>query len=99
MKKKFLYNALIILALTACTEQDIIEQPSTPNGGTEVRLPADVNSGELLIKFKPEMTDILDRTMTRATGSGGAMYFPDRQQERRTYPHSRPASVVSGKIR
>lgn len=33
MKKKFLYNALIILALTACTEQDIIEQPSTPNGG------------------------------------------------------------------
>ena len=73
MKKKFLYNALIILALTACTEQDIIEQPSTPNGGTEVRLPADVNSGELLIKFKPEMTDILDRTMTRATGSGGAM--------------------------
>ena len=32
MKKKFLYNALIILALTACTEQDIIEQPSTPNG-------------------------------------------------------------------
>lgn len=26
MKKKFLYNALIILALTACTEQDIIEQ-------------------------------------------------------------------------
>ena len=31
MKKKFLYNALIILALTACTEQDIIEQPSTPN--------------------------------------------------------------------
>lgn len=73
MKKKFLYNALIILALTACTEQDIIEQPSTPNGGTEVRLPADVNSGELLIKFKPEMTDILDRTMTRATGSGGAI--------------------------
>lgn len=72
-EEKFLYNALIILALTACTEQDIIEQPSTPNGGTEVRLPADVNSGELLIKFKPEMTDILDRTMTRATGSGGAM--------------------------
>ena len=32
MKKKFLYNALIILALTACTEQDIIEQPSTPSG-------------------------------------------------------------------
>ena len=33
MKKKFLYNALIILALTACTEQDIIEQPSPEPGG------------------------------------------------------------------
>ena len=32
MKKKFLYNALIILALTACTEQDIIEQPSPRSG-------------------------------------------------------------------
>ena len=74
MKKRFLYIALITLTLGACTEQDIVEQPSIPtDGGTEVRLPADVNSGELLIKFKPEMTDILDRTMTRAAGNGGVM--------------------------
>lgn len=74
MKKRFLYIALIALTLGACTEQDIVEQPSIPtDGGTEVRLPADVNSGELLIKFKPEMTDILDRTMTRAAGNGGVM--------------------------
>ena len=34
MKKKFLYNALIILALTACTEQDIIDSrpPRTGDG-------------------------------------------------------------------
>ena len=74
MKKRFLYIALITLTLGACTEQDIVEQPSIPtDGGTEVRLPTDVNSGELLIKFKPEMTDILDRTMTRAAGNGGVM--------------------------
>lgn len=74
MKKRFLYIALITLTLGACTEQDIVEQPSIPtDGGTEVRLPADVNSGELLIKFKPEMTDILDRTMTRAAGNGGVI--------------------------
>ena len=49
MKKRFLYIALIALTLGACTEQDIVEQPSIPtDGGTEVRLPADVNSGELL---------------------------------------------------
>ena len=73
MKKKFLYVALFALILASCSDQEIIEQPSTPTGGTEVQLPADVTSGELLIKFKPEMTDILDQTMTRATRSGGAM--------------------------
>ena len=76
MKKRFLYIALITLTLGACTEQDIVEQPSIPtDGGTEVRLPTDVNSGELLIKFKPEMTDILDRTMTRAAGNGGGCQY------------------------
>lgn len=59
------------MVFAACTEQEIIEQPSTPdNGGTEVQLPTDINSGELLIKFKPEMSDILDKTMTRAASNG-----------------------------
>ena len=39
----------------------------------EVQLPADVTSGELLIKFDPQMTDILDRTLKVTTRSGGAM--------------------------
>lgn len=73
MKKKFLYTALFALTLTACSEQELIEQPSTPTGGTEVQLPADVPSGELLIKFDPAMTEILDRTLAVATRSGGAM--------------------------
>lgn len=73
MKKKFLYIALFALTLAACSEQEIIEQPSTSPEETEVQLPADVTSGELLIKFKPEMTAILDQTMTRATRSSGAM--------------------------
>lgn len=59
------------MVFAACTEQEIIEQASTPdNGGTEVQLPTDINSGELLIKFKPEMSDILDKTMTRAASNG-----------------------------
>ena len=33
MKKKFLYNALIILALTACTEQDIYRTAVHPERG------------------------------------------------------------------
>ena len=47
MKKRFLYVTLFSLVFAACTEQEIIEQPSTPdNGGTEVQLPTDITSGE-----------------------------------------------------
>ena len=73
MKKKILYTALFAITLVSCSEQELIEQPSTPIGGTEVQLPADVTSGELLIKFDPQMTDILDRTLKVTTRSGGAM--------------------------
>ena len=73
MKKKILYTALFALMLAACSEQELTEQPSTPTGGTEVQLPADVTSGELLIKFDPAMSEILDRTLRVATRSGGAM--------------------------
>ena len=73
MKKKFLYTALFALMLAACSEQELTEQPSTPIGGTEGQLPTDVTSGELLIKFDPAMSEILDRTLKVATRSGGAM--------------------------
>ena len=73
MKKKFLYTALFALMLASCSEQEFIEQPSTPAGGTEVQFPTDVTSGELLIKFDPAMSEILDRTLKVATRSGGAM--------------------------
>lgn len=33
MKKKFLYVALFALTLASCSDQEIIEQPSTPTGG------------------------------------------------------------------
>lgn len=73
MKKIFLYTALFALMLTGCSDRELIEQPSTPTGGTEVQLPTDVTSGELLIKFDPAMTEILDRTQKVATRSGGTM--------------------------
>lgn len=33
MKKNFLYTALFALMLASCSEQEVIEQPSTPTGG------------------------------------------------------------------
>ena len=32
MKKNFLYTALFALMLASCSEQEVIEQPSTPTG-------------------------------------------------------------------
>ena len=73
MKKRFLYIALSALISASCSDREIIGQSPVSTGETEVRLPADVISGELLIKFKPEMSDVLDRTMTCTAGGGGAM--------------------------
>lgn len=72
MKKRFLYTALFALTLSACADEDLVS-PSAPEGNQEVTVPADATDGELLIKFNPEMTDILDQTMSRASRSGGVM--------------------------
>ena len=68
MKKKFFYIAMVALALTGCA--DNLSGIDSSDGKTnEVVIPADAENGELLIKFSPEMSDILDQaqsTMTRA---------------------------------
>ena len=71
MKKNFLYTALFALMLASCSEQEVIEQPSTPTGGTEVQLPADVTSGELLIKFDPATVRFLIRLSQLQQEVGG----------------------------
>ncbi|MBM6866503.1 S8 family serine peptidase [Bacteroides caecigallinarum] len=72
MKKHFLYTAVFALFIVSCAENELIEQPTTNDTEKEVFIPADAEAGELLIKFKPEMTDILDQTMSRASRSGAA---------------------------
>lgn len=73
MKKHFLYTAVFALFMVSCAENELIEQPTTNDTEKEVFIPADAEAGELLIKFKPEMTDILDQTMSRASRSGAAV--------------------------
>lgn len=65
-KKIHLYLIIVALFLGACADQDILDQgtPDTP----VVEIPIEATQGELLIKFQPEMSDILDRTQTRAAG-------------------------------
>lgn len=69
MKKIFLYTILAVFTTVACTESEIAD--SVPSKGSEaaIELPEGAIEGELIIKFAPEMTDILDRLpVSRAAG-------------------------------
>ena len=72
MKKSLLYSAIFAMSLVACTEDNLIQQDNTSISKEDVYIPADAEAGELLIKFKPEMTDILDETVAAASRSGRA---------------------------
>ncbi len=70
--RPFIYSVLFAFALSSCNENEIVnnipdvEEPS-------LSLTVDAIDGELLIKFSPEMTDILDGYFaTRAAGAGKA---------------------------
>lgn len=71
-KRLFIYSALCALFLSSCNDNDVVsgipenEEPS-------LSLTADAIDGELLIKFSPEMTGILDNFFaTRAAVPGVA---------------------------
>lgn len=70
MKKNYFYIALVALALTGCA--DNLPTVDTPEGKPDITIPADAEAGELLIKFSPEMTDILDQAQLSKTRSGKA---------------------------
>ena len=70
MKKKFFYIAMVALALTGCS--DSLSTIGSSDGNSEITIPADAEAGELLIKFSPEMSDILDQAQLGKTRSGKA---------------------------
>ena len=70
MKKKFFYIAMVALALTGCS--DSLSTIGSSDGNSEITIPADAESGELLIKFSPEMSDILDQAQLGKTRAGKA---------------------------
>ena len=70
MKKNYFYISLVALALTGCA--DNLPTVDTPEGKPDITIPADAEAGELLIKFSPEMSDILDQAQLSKTRSGKA---------------------------
>ena len=81
MKRIYLYVTMFALLSGACADDGLTEQmsgtPDTPN--TEI--PVEATEGELLIKFAPEMSDILDRTLkTRAAGASTRSGIPSTDE-------------------
>lgn len=70
MKKKLFYIAMVALALTGCS--DSLSTIGSSDGNSEITIPADAEAGELLIKFSPEMSDILDQAQLSKTRAGKA---------------------------
>lgn len=70
MKKKFFYIAMVALALTGCS--DSLSTIDSSEGKADIIIPSDAEAGELLIKFAPEMSSILDQAQMSKTRSGMA---------------------------
>lgn len=65
----FIYSALFALALSSCSDSEITNNvPDAPE--PSFSLTADAIDGELLIKFSPEMTGILDNYFTTRAAAG-----------------------------
>lgn len=64
--KNYLYGifAIAFLAFTACTNEEL------PTPGTGQDTPVEHKSGEILVKFSPYVSEILDKAAA-ATRSGG----------------------------
>ena len=70
MKKKFFYIAMAALVLTGCS--DSLSTIDSSEGKADITIPSDAEAGELLIKFAPEMSSILDQAQMSKTRFGKA---------------------------
>ena len=61
MKKELIYVLLLGLFATACNDANLPFQDSIETESADIFIPEDAAEGELLIKFVPEMTSILDQ--------------------------------------
>ena len=79
MKKVYIYALAYALTAVSCQDNEWGADSATPQA-PEIEIPMGAADGELLIKFVPEMSDILDQTLTRvggvATRSGIPSWVP-----------------------
>lgn len=80
MKKHLYYIVAVVLMATACVNDDVATQGTSQEQNKEVVIPDGANPGEAIIKFKPEMEDILDMTMTRSGGEATRSGIPSTDE-------------------
>ena len=66
MKRTYIYALVVGLLVTACNDNDIITSVGVEVESADIFIPEGAEEGELLIKFVPEMTAILDRIAEEA---------------------------------
>jgi subtilisin family serine protease len=67
MKRSIIYSLLIGLLFAACNDVDFTTPGGAETDMTDILIPEGAADGELLVKFVPEMTDILDQVAEKAS--------------------------------
>ena len=66
MKRTYIYALIVGLFVTACNDIEVVEQNGVLTESADIFIPEGAEEGELLIKFVPEMTTILDQIAEEA---------------------------------
>lgn len=68
MKKIYLYAIALTLSLASCQDDEMISPEVSAPASPQVSVPVEAAENGLLIKFVPEMSDILDKALSRSAG-------------------------------
>lgn len=69
MKRTYIYALVIGLFVAACNDTEFVVQNGVAPESEEIFIPEGAEEGELLVKFVPEMTAILDQIAEEAAAN------------------------------
>jgi hypothetical protein len=69
MKRTYIYALVIGLFVSACNDTEFVVQNGAVSDQEDIFIPEGAEEGELLIKFVPEMTSILDQIAEEAAAN------------------------------
>lgn len=71
--KRYLFASLLTASLlSACSDTELVQEGTGTEQTAEMTLPADAIEGELFVKFKPEVEDILEKAGALSRSGNGS---------------------------